>query len=243
MQQMKKLYDLSGKVPICSLNVDDIVQIGDALIQDISNLREPVRLDISQKDGDIKIEDYHDIIQYDDLMPTFKKAVFHVGSNIYDGGNPVESIHLTIGRYGSRLSVIGFNESWVRGNLGRIQNLLNTKQASIWYRFFRLLYFLIMFFSGSLCYLNLQLAEKGNTFFAASSVLFFVLFVFSAISIPKIVDGDWLPHTAFRSSKKSSIEHVDKIKIILALITLMAAIVTMIFAAIPVFTAIPIKTP
>jgi len=242
---MQKQYRKQAKIPLCKFDAGELVQLGNVITEDVSNLSKPVSVNVTLHDGSTKLRDYSEFPGHDELLQTIEGASFRAKSTDVDEQfSPLQYVSVHLEKTYILLTVEGVNENWVIGNFERIKAYLHTKRPSLWYRVARSLYLPTFFLSGALFVLNVTAARNGSKYFWVSATLFLGLEVLSASLLNRFTNGRVFPHTVFVSSSgNTGISPVDKTKILLALLTLIVAVVAMVIAILPLFLPLPLRHP
>ena len=248
---MQKQYEKRADIHPCAFDANGLVQLGDVITDDITNLGVPVEVEITLVDGRTSLDNYAEFPQHANLLRNATEIAFTPRSTDTDEKyHSVQRIYLTLTRTGIRLNIMGNNENWVIGNFERIKNFLDTKRPRLWYRTLRFMYLPTFTVSVPLAMGNLSYAIiysiiyaiKNATFFLVSGALFSILALLLFLSLGKFFDGGILPYVVYETSLGGSdISPVDKTKILLALLTLVAAVIAMLIAVLTLFIPLPIR--
>jgi len=242
---MQKQYEKKASIPLCKFDAGELVQLGHVITEDVSNISKPVSVDVTLHDGSTKLPDYSEFPEHEELLQTMQGASFRAKSTDVDENfSPLQYVNVHLEKTYILLTVEGVNENWVIGNFERIKAYLHTKRPSLWYRVARILYLPTYLLSGVLCFINVTAALTASKYFWVSAILFLGLQVSSASLLKRFIEGRLLPHTVFVSSSgNTGISPVDRMKILLALLTLIVAVVAMVIATLPLFFPLPLRHP
>ena len=204
---MNKKYEKTGSLDSAQFSLNDLVELGDCIIKDMSGLTRPLRITVRQSDGEIEIKGHQKLIEVANIVDTIREMTFSATSDTLDENyRPIQNVFLIISKTQLYLSVSGINDSWVRGNFERIKDFLQTKATSLGYRSCRPLFYVALVSSGLLFLFNLFLAARGSYIHFVSAGAFLIVYFWLLSSNVKVVSREWLPHTVLLNSVKGIVD-------------------------------------